>query len=49
MAKEKSALPKLTVSQVIKLFTNVPKDFVDDFLALYDPKDPNDFIIVAYS
>ena len=37
--------PKLSVPQVIKLFTNVPATFVDDFFSLYDPKDPSTFIV----
>lgn len=40
-----STLPKLSTSQVIKLFTNVPTKFVDDFFSLYDPKDPSTFIV----
>jgi len=40
-----SAHPKLSVSQVIKRFTNVPAAFVDDFFSLYDPKDPSTFIV----
>lgn len=38
-------VPKLSTAEVIKLFTNVPKKFVDDFLALYDPTYPADFVI----
>jgi hypothetical protein len=45
MSQVDTSLPKLTISQVIKLFTNVPHKFVNDFLALYDPKDPSRFII----
>lgn len=33
---QKSLVPNLTVAQVIKLFTTVPHDFVDDFFSLYD-------------
>ena len=40
-----SSVPKLSVPQVIKLFTNVPATFVDDFFLLYDPKDPSTFIV----
>jgi phage anti-repressor protein len=32
------ASPKLTTPQILKLFTQVPRDFIDDFFSLYDPK-----------
>lgn len=38
-------LPHLSTPELIKMFTNVPRAFVDDFLSLYDPENPNEFII----
>jgi hypothetical protein len=35
MDKEKT---KLTTPEVLKLFTRVPHEFIDDFFALYDRK-----------
>jgi len=35
----KTKPPNLTVAQVIKLFTSVPHEFVDDFFSMYDRDD----------
>ena len=38
--------PKLSVSDVVKLFTNVPSKFVDDFFALYKPDTKQDEFVI---
>ena len=43
--KQTIELPHLSTPELIKMFTNVPRAFVDDFLSLYDPENPNEFII----
>jgi phage anti-repressor protein len=44
---DNSKLPKLTTVEVIKLFTNVPEGFAEDFFSLYDKKHvgKDDYII----
>ena len=38
--------PKLSVSDVVKLFTNVPSTFVDDFFEMYKPDTKQDEFVI---
>jgi hypothetical protein len=43
---EKTHKSNLSVSDVVKLFTNVPAKFVDDFFALYKPNTKQDEFVI---